>query len=177
MRVAPRFRRFRLPGMMIRVGPTLLSGGGERQLVFVELQDVVGSVDESPLGPHGGAPASSEPAHPAIGLRLRKHGLDHSLLSVEAADVVGVKPRDGRGREAPDAGHARSGDPLLVTPVGEVADDLVSDVEDECILRTVLGPDQLLRSHDPPLPRLTLHVVLSPASSPVRAPRSEPRGA
>ena len=91
MGVAPRFRRFRLPGTTIRVAPTFLSGGGERQLVFVELQDVVGGVDESPLGPHRGAPASSEPTHPAIGLRLRKHGLDHSLaFAVEAAAVVGV---------------------------------------------------------------------------------------
>src|SRR5208282_6453524 len=69
-----------------------VSGGGECQLVFVELQEVVCGVNESPFGPHRGASASSPSAHPAVRLRLREYRLDHSLASsVKVAAVVGVK--------------------------------------------------------------------------------------
>src|SRR4051812_14197192 len=57
---------------------------GGREGVSVELHEVVGGGDESPLGADGAASSSSEAIEAAVELRLREHRLDHWLaLAVE----------------------------------------------------------------------------------------------
>src|SRR4051794_17392050 len=66
------------------------SGRGGREAVVVELEDVVGGGDHSPLAADGGSAAALEAFDRAVELDLAEHGLDRDLaLAVELAALGG----------------------------------------------------------------------------------------
>src|SRR5215207_2467455 len=67
-------------------------GGRGRDLVLVELEQVVGGGDQPPFGPAGGSSSSLKAVDPTVELRVSEHRLDHRLaFSVELAAGVGLK--------------------------------------------------------------------------------------
>ena len=53
-----------------------VSGGCEREVVLVQLQQVVGGGDQAPFGSAGGSAASLEAVDAAVELRVGEDGLD-----------------------------------------------------------------------------------------------------
>src|SRR3954462_11817592 len=76
------------------VAAIAFSGGGGGRLVAVELEEVVGSGDESPFRSARGSAAALEASHLAVELQLTEDGLDRGLSSpVERAAVWVARTR------------------------------------------------------------------------------------
>src|SRR5829696_90984 len=70
--------------------PDLASGGQWCRGVLVELQQVVGGVDEPPFRPAGRSASSEESVAAAVELGVAEDGLDHALApGVELAARLG----------------------------------------------------------------------------------------
>src|SRR3954471_21732600 len=70
--------------------PDLASGGLRRRGVLVELQHVVGGVDEPPFRPAGRSGSSEESVAAAVEPGVAEDGLDHALApGVEFAAALG----------------------------------------------------------------------------------------
>src|SRR5664280_2595687 len=71
---------------------TAFSGPHRGELVLVELQEVVGGGDQSPLRPRGRSSAALEAIDATVELCLSEHRLDHRLaFSIERASEVALK--------------------------------------------------------------------------------------
>src|SRR3954452_24301675 len=80
----------RRAALATRWPPSPFSRGGGGRLVAVELEEVVGSGDESPFRSARGSAAALEASHLAVELQLPEDGLDRGLSSpVERAAVWG----------------------------------------------------------------------------------------
>src|SRR4051812_22471146 len=70
-------------------------------LVLVELEKVVGRVDQAPFGANGGSASAVKAIEATVELGVGEHRLDELLsLSIELAAVVGVEHAAHEGVEA-----------------------------------------------------------------------------